>query len=147
MISHYDLTETSPGAASQTVLGTKFADNLDQFSMIAVYFTTRGATGGTTCITLQCSHDGGQTWFDWYRSADIAAGAAATTFKVTDSYGDESQTTIGTGTASAATPALAKGTVSPGIWGKKMRAVFETGAGVSVGASQGILVVGMRPSG
>jgi hypothetical protein len=42
---------------------------------------------------------------------------------------------------------LEKGTVAPGLWGKKMRAVFEAAGGTTQGASQEIIVVGHRPSG
>jgi hypothetical protein len=147
MISHVSLTEDSPGAPG-TVVGTKVAENLDAFSAIAVYFTLRGATGGALNVTLQVSYDGDK-WYDWYRSSDIAAAAAATTFKVTDSHGDASTTLVGMGTTapSAATPVLEKGTVAPGLWGKKMRAVFEAAGGTTQGASQEIIVVGHRPSG
>lgn len=146
MITHVELGEKAPDSANTVTLGTKVADNLDQFAAIAVYMTTRGATGGISRVTLQVSHGAGK-WWDWYRTADIAAGAAATTFKVTDSEGDASSTPVGTGTDNAATPLLEKGTVAPGCWGRKMRAVFENDAGVTVGGTHDITVVGIRPSG
>lgn len=129
----YTLTETSPSAAGTTA-GTKLATSLDDYDCITVYLTLRGATGGTLNVTIQRSPDG-TTFYDWFRSSDITAAAAASSMTLCPVL-DGTPTVVGTGT----TPALAKGTVAPGLWGKQMRVVFEAGSGTSAGASQTVLI-------
>jgi hypothetical protein len=142
MMTNVTLIEPSP-AAPGVVLGIKIADGLEDFGTIAAYLTLRGATGGILTVTIQGTFDGVK-WFDWFRTLDIAALAAASTIKVVATTEGTSTTVVGTGTASAATPLLEKGTVVPGHPGRKLRAVFEAGAGTTLGASQEITIVGSR---
>jgi hypothetical protein len=141
-MTHLTLTENSP-AEPGVVLGTKVVDGLDSFGTIAAYITTRGGAGGILNICLQGSFDG-QRWYDWFRTTDIAAAAAASTMKVIATTEGTTTTVVGTGDATTATPLLEKGSVVPGHPGKKLRAVFEAGSGMSAGASQEIIIVGSR---
>ena len=141
-MTHVSLTESSP-AAPGVVLGTRVAEGLEDFSSIAAYLTLRGGTGGILTLCLQGTFDGVK-WFDWFRSADIAAAAAASTIKVIATTEGTTTTVVGTGTASAATPLLEKGSVVPGHPGRKLRAVFESGSGMTAGAQQEIVIVGSR---
>lgn len=142
MHTRIDLSENSPAAASAFTPGTKVATGLDEFAWISVIMEIRGGNGGILNVTLQTSEDG-TTWYDWFRSNDIASGAAASIITVPGKQGDGTPVTIGKNTA----PALAKGTVRPGCWQSRMRVLFETGAGMSAGAAQTISLYGYRPTG
>jgi hypothetical protein len=128
-----DLSATSPAAAS-TVVGTAKATGLSAYDHVTVYLTTNGATGGTLNVTLQTSPDG-TNWYDWFRSADIAAGASAAHWKICGAL-DNKVTQVGKN----GTPALAKGTVAAGSFGDQMRVVYEAGASTSAGAAIPCLV-------
>jgi hypothetical protein len=125
------------------VLGTKIADGLSDFVSIAAYITLRGGVGGILNLTLQGSFDG-QRWYDWFRTVDIPADAAAQTIKVIATTEGTTTTVVGTGDAVSATPLLEKGSVVPGHPGEKLRVVFEAGSGTTVGALQEITIVGSR---
>lgn len=144
MLSTIVLSALSPAAPGTIVSGSGItATGLDAFSEITVLMTLQGATGGTLNVTLQTSNDGGTSWQDWFRSADILAAAAASTTVVSRPSVVAAPVVIGQGL----TPALAKGTVRPGVVGRWMRVVFEAGAGMSAGAAQIITLVGERASG
>lgn len=142
MHTRFDLSENSPAAASSVTAGTKTATGLDEFAWISVIMEVQGGTGGILNVNLQTSEDG-VTWYDWYRSADIAAGAALAVITVPGKQGDGTPITIGKNLV----PVLAKGTVRPGCWQSRMRVQFETGGGMSAGAAQTVYVYGYRPTG
>ena len=139
MISHEKLTATSPAAESKVEYAT-YWKNLDQYRRLKAVAKLTGATGGTLNVTLQTSWDNGTTWFDWWRSSDVTAGAAAAYFVATSHEGDGTQKAVGT----ALVPALAKGAVAPGPHGSWMRIVFEAGASTSAGALQEVTLVGIN---
>jgi hypothetical protein len=138
-----DIGEQPAVAASTTVAGTKVAKNLSALSAIAVLLSYSGGTGGAYKICIQDSFDGGATWQDWYRTADITAGSGAVLASVSPKAMSGSVQTVGQGT----TPALTTGTVREGPWGDQMRAVYEEGAGVSVMPTISIVVRGHKATG
>lgn len=153
MITQQTVTVTSPAVTGVKVVEVDNAGapaifkDLDHATDIAVYLTLQGATGDDLGVVLQCSHNG-KDWFDWFRSDDIVAAAAATILKVVPKPWDGSHTVVGNGTTTppVATPALAKGTVAPGNWGSHMRIVFVPGTTTSAGAVQIVTVVSARPT-
>src|SRR5690348_6986332 len=137
-----DFTATSPNAAS-TVAQTPVI-GLGRFDCIAIEVTLLGATGGTLDVYLQVSHDWNPilatgTFFDYVHFTQLAAGAAAISYRV-DPALTNSITTVGKNT----TPALAAGSVAGGFWGDAMRVLFVAGGGTSAGASQSITVIGKQ---
>jgi hypothetical protein len=131
-----DIGGVSPSEAG-VAIGSE-AVGVTEGDGFAVYLTTRGATGGTLSVALQTSSDG-VSYFDWYRSPDVSAAAAASTVKLTPA-GPTGPTAVGTGTASAATLALTKGVIAPGPVGSRLRVVYDAGTGTSVGATQNVRV-------
>lgn len=144
-----DLTATSPSAASTAAGSAAVPLGLSRFDAIAVEVTLTGATGGTLDVYLQVSHDynpsapTAATWWDYMHFTQLAAAAAAVSYRV-DPALTNTVSTVGKG----AVPALSAGTCAGGYWGDAVRVLFVAGAGTSAGASQTINFVGkyrMRP--
>lgn len=137
----------APGTAAQTPI-----TGLGGFRSVAIYAGLTGATGGTLDITFQFSPDGGTTWVDYARFAQIAGGAAiihrAWMFSKDQPrptvLGDAAgagvivgPATVGVGTTPAITAASALG----GEWGDRLRIVAVAGGGTSAGAVQSIKAI------
>ncbi len=141
--SHQVLTATSPAAPGVAFANVE-AIGLDDFSSISVRITQQGATGGTLNIGLWVSFDGGTTYYEWFRTTDITAAAAASTVVVHPHTGTGAPVATGKWTAGTPVPVLTKGAVAPGLWGSRMKVCFEAGGGTSAGAAQTIIVEGHR---
>lgn len=134
--SRYLLTSTSPATATTAVGDTVLG--LDQWDAIGIVYTVQGASGGTLDICLQTSYDGGTTWWDYVRFAQITAGAAAVSGRIYPFAFEADFVTVGKGSS----PAMTKGTCAGGFWGDQMRVLYTSGAGTVAGASQTIEVIG-----
>lgn len=139
-----DMSGTSPAAASTTTVDATPATQIGMFSSCSFVATVQGGTGGTLDIFVQ-------TWFRtkasslgfWADAAhltQLAAGGALNTvaFTLTRWSPSSAAITAALNTASG-TPALAAGTIVPGLLGGQLRIVYKTGAGNTVGAAQQIL--------
>ncbi len=140
--SVYTLSATSPAAQSVVEFGAT-TDEYD-FDSVTAHLVVAGGTGGTLNVGLWTSLDGGTTWDEWHRSSDITTGAAAVAYSVSTHPGTGAQVTRGRYTTGTIVPALTKGTTAPGLVGRRMRVVFETGSGMTVGATQVILIEGRK---
>jgi hypothetical protein len=136
---HYDLSDTSPAAAS-TVVGVKAVGGLHKHNAIRVDATLTGATGGVLDVYLQTSHDEGATWNDFAHFAQVAAGASAATYSFTAARSQPGTSILTTGTGTS--PALAANAFVPGEFGDRLRVLFVAGASTSAGAAQSITVSG-----
>ncbi len=138
----YTLSATSPATASAVEFGLA-TDSYD-FDSLTAHLVVTGATGGILNVGLWTSFDGGTTYHEWHRSSDITAGASALYYSVSTHPGTGAQVTRGRWTSGVIVPALTKGTTVPGLVGSKMRVVFETGSGTTLGAAQVILIEGRK---
>lgn len=145
-----DFSFTSPASATTTAQTP--VTGLGGFRSVAIYANIQGGTGGTLDLTIQFSPDGGTTWVDYARFAQLAAGAAAI-HRVWMFSKDQPRptvlgdaagagvivgpATIGVGTSPAITAASAIG----GEWGDRLRIVAVAGAGTSAGAAQNIKAI------
>ncbi len=140
------ITATSPSSAS-TFVGTdkETAIELNQFDSITIVATLQGATGGNLDVYLQaCVDDTGTNWVDYAHFPQLAGGAAASTtvWSVSRAAQQLTLTTVGTGTASTATPVLAANSIVGGEFGDRLRLVLVAGAGTSAGAPVVIRIFG-----
>lgn len=134
--THIRFEEASPDAQSLVVASDAKSLGEPSFSGVTAYLRGVGSTGGTTNVGIWTSYDGGATWWEWFRSADIVATTAF--FLSATSHNGAGAAVVrgfwnGTGTP---VPLLTKGNVAPGMPGNRFRLVFETGAGVSAGDDQ-----------
>lgn len=132
----HTLTATSPATAS-TAASTEVLVNLERYERITIDLDVQGATGGTLDIVVQ-RYAGGQ-WRDWFRLAQLAAGASAAHYTYTPAA-NQAATAVGVGT----TPVIAANTWLGGYQGGRLRFLFVAGAGTSAGASQSMVVTGWR---
>lgn len=140
-----DLSGVVPNTASTTTVGKSIAPNataefnfdLSQLDSLSIYWSGAGVTGGTLDVYTEISPDGGTTWLPFWHSPQLAA-AAATTTRIYSPSLTNTPTAIG----SHATPVLTADTGVGGPWGARMRVMFVTGAGVSVGNTQTLFVFG-----
>lgn len=137
---------TSPASAS-TFVGTdkESAIELNQFDAICIVATLAGATGGTLDVYLQaCVDDLGTNWVDYAHFPQLAAGAASSTkvWTVSRAAQQATLTTVGTGTATTASVALAANTIVGGEFGDRLRVVLVAGAGTSGGTAVVIRIFG-----
>lgn len=132
------LTETSPAAAS-TVVGSTFLGGLAEADYLTMDATLTGATGGTLDIYLQreIGLPGSDVWADWYRFAQLSAGASAAHYTLSSDAKATTITAIGIGTATAEGDlTLAAGTLTTPIPCGRVRFVFVAGTSTSAGAAQ-----------
>lgn len=131
---YHELTFTTSSSAGQTVIAGTLADGLMNAVCVEIIGQMLGATGGTLDFYIQHSADLTH-WVDYAHFAQLLAGASAIKQKVVGNL-PGSIVTIGVGTATAATPALAAGVCAGGPYKRAMRVVYVTGAGISAGAAQ-----------
>lgn len=146
-------SETSPNAAgtaasSQAVenqasyLSNGVAGPLDDYDALWVQADLVGATGGTLDVYVQSSPDDGRTWYDVVHFTQLAAGAAAISYRATLSLQSAmtAPDTVGKNTS----PALAAGKVSQGAFGDRLRLLMVAGASTSAGAAVHVAVTARR---
>jgi hypothetical protein len=143
-----DLSGTVPNTASTTTVGKVVAPSLtadvntdlSKYTSLALYTELQGCTGGTLDVYLQVSPDCGTTWVDFMHFPQLAGGAAVvTTVTPFANAAATAPVAVGKGTS----PALAANTFVGGHPGDRMRVVFKTGAGVTVGTAQVIKLYGV----
>ena len=136
------ISGTTPASAS-TVIGA-VVNGLDRFDSFLIDADLVGATGGVLDVYLQ-RKVADNVWRDWLHFPQLGAGAAAVRYSVTTSPGIANTIlAVGTGTDSAATPALAANTFVGGHPGYAVRAVYVAGASTSAGAVVSILIRGWK---
>lgn len=131
MFKRFTISDTSPASAS-TALGSK-VEGLDALESVTVDADLVGATGGTLDVYLQ-RKVADNVWRDWIHFTQLTAGGSAVKYTVMPSA-PTSITTVGTGTDSAATPALAAAGNAGGHPGTSVRAVYVAGSSTSAGAA------------
>lgn len=130
------ITETSPDSAS-TVIGTALY-GLQVYDFFSIDAALAGATGGTLDVYLQ-RRVADDVWHDWAAYTQLADGASAVSYSHFAGPGSSSSiVTVGTGTDSTATPALAAGSFVGGHPGSALRVVMVAGSGTSAGAAVSI---------
>jgi hypothetical protein len=136
--AHIDMTSTAPSTVT-TAVGYTTAAEVALFSTCSVVARVQGVTGGTLDIYVQTfiKTVAGGFWTDVAHLPQLAAAAPLATYEFVLTRWSPSTSAI---TASLntvdATPALAVNTVVPGLLGAKLRVVYKTGAGTTVGTSQ-----------
>lgn len=136
----FTITGTTPASAS-TAVGA-VVSGLDRFDAFSIDADLIGATGGVLDVYLQRKITD-NVWRDWLHFTQLTAGNAAVRYSVSTSPGIANTiVAVGTGTDSAATPALAANTFIGGHPGNFVRAVYVAGASTSAGAAVSILIRG-----
>lgn len=132
-----DLSATSPSSA--TTSAQPPSTGLGPYKSMLIYTELQGATGGTLDVYLQVSPDNGTTWVDYAHFPQLAAAAAATKrlWSVSKHAQQTTLTTVGTGT----NPALAANSIVGGEFGDRIRVVFVSGSGTTLGAAQVIKLI------
>jgi hypothetical protein len=124
------------------VAGTEIktiTSDLSEFEWLQINAKLIGPTGGTLDVYLQ-RQIVDDIWVDWCHFNQVAAGVT-----VGQCLSPESSLTcqtVGIGTTLAPGVAMAAGSCSGGNPGKKIRAVFVSGAGTSAGKAQLIHISG-----
>jgi hypothetical protein len=136
MFVFHKISGTTPSAASTAaVLGTISDFGLDKYSTLTVVAQLVGATGGTLDVIVESSADGGTSWFEYGRFAQLAAGAAAVVKRAVPVL-DNTVATIGRVTSGTATTSVLTGDTGwVGHWGDRLRVRCIAGAGTSAGAA------------
>lgn len=132
------MTNTSPASAS-TAVGAQTINGLDDYDWFETVGYLQGATGGTLDVYIQ-RKVAADTWVDWIRFDQLAAGAAAIKKYVPANGTLTGITTIGGGSDATPGVAMASAGACGGHPGDSLRMVFVAGAGTSVGASQTLRV-------
>ena len=138
--STIDLSFTSTSSAStytrNAAVTTSAAGNkLSTYTSLTLLAELQGNTGGTLDIVIEGTPDGGTTWVELLRFAQIAAGAAVARYVVTLSRASESSGIVTTG-VSASSIVLAANTKVGGDWTDQLRVKYFTGAGTTLGKAQ-----------
>jgi predicted amino acid dehydrogenase len=133
-------TVTSTAGAS-TAAGTA-VEGLGSFESIVLLYTTASVGGGTLDVYVQTRH--GAVWYDYVHFPQIAAGAAAVTYRVpcTRSASVGAPVVIGSGVL----PALAVNACVQGDFGDAVRLVVVAGAGAVAGGVQTVNISGAFPT-
>lgn len=131
-----NLSGTSPAAAG-TVASTTIT-GLAGYRSGVVAATLQGATGDVLDVYIQTSPDAGVTWVDYIHFPQLAAGAAAITYRF--GFGNYISSSTPVVVGKNLTPALAANTAANGDFGDRMRAVYVAGAVTTVGAAETILL-------
>lgn len=126
----FTIEGTTPASAS-TAIGTTIA-GLERFDFFMIDADLVGATGGALDVYLQ-REIAPNVWRDWLHFPQLASGAAAVSYTV-PTNGEADIYTVGTGTDSTASPALAADSFVGGHPGNRLRAVYVAGASTSAGA-------------
>lgn len=136
-----------PAAASTTTVGPAF-QNFGPSDKLALFATLTGMSASTLDLYLQETWDGGVTWYDVAHFSQVAANSGPTVTRlVTSTPSVATPLTIGTGTLTAATPALAAHTFVDAPWGPLLRFVSVTGTGANSGAvTQNITIIAWQQS-
>lgn len=138
----YDMTTTSPAGASTTAIAYTTLAETSMFTSCSFIAKVQGGTGGTLDIYVQTFSKSllGGMWSDVAHLPQQAAGGALNkvAFTLTRFSPSSSAITAALNVVDG-TPSLAVNTVVPGLLGTKLRLVYVTGAGNTVGASQIIL--------
>ncbi len=153
MIGTFTFAETSGAVAgttfsSQSVqnaasyLAAGIAGPLDDFDAVDVTADLVGATGGTLDVYLQTSNDG-SSWYDSVHFAQLAAGAAAVSYRVTLARFGQPASAAPVVVGKNGTPALAAGTAVQSF-GTRARLVMVAGSGTSAAAKVAVMVAGSR---
>lgn len=140
---NFDMSGTSPAAASTTVVGYTLSVEIGTFTTCAGIADLTGGTGGTLDVYIQTAFrkvNATPIWADVAHFSQLTAGAAVTrtAFTLTRFNASVAMTT-GLNTTNG-TPALPANTVVPGLLGYSLRIVYKTGASNTVGAAQSILI-------
>lgn len=131
----FPITITPPATASTVIAdSTTWANSLEDYEYFTIDISVTGGTGGTLDVYLQ-RRVGSNLWADWLHLPQAAAGAAISRYTVTPLMGASAITVVGTGTDSAATPALAANTFVGGHPGDAVRCVVVAGSGTTVGGT------------
>jgi hypothetical protein len=135
-----DFSFTAASSAGTTALSP--AVNLGYYTSAQFYTVLQGVTGGTLDVYLQYSPDSGTTWVDLAHWPQLAAAASPVTrtWPFMKEANAATPVTVGTGTS----PALAANTQVPGDWGDRIRVLYVTGSGTSLGSAQVIKAVFSR---
>ena len=138
----FTIADVSPAAAS-TAIGDVVM-GLNAYDAFLIDADLVGATGGVLDVYLQ-RKIADNVWRDWLHFTQLTAGAAAVRYSVSTAPGIANTiVAVGTGTDSAATPALAANTFIGGHPGDAVRAVYVAGASTSAGASITIRIRGWQ---
>lgn len=136
--------DANESAVAGTVIGAPVG-GVQWASDVVIDAELTGNTGGTLDVYIQREVVSG-VWRDWVHFAQMSAGAAVSRVTVPCALVSESTiTTVGVGTASAATPALAAEDVACPLPLGRIRLVLVSGADTSASFAQTIYVTAQLP--
>lgn len=132
----FKIVDTSPGTASTTALGGVIEGLIDYdwFTIDAIII---GGTGGTLDVVLHRQVES-NVWAEWLHFPQVAAGVTKTYSVQTGSDNIIREVGVGATDAAAGTQVLPVNSFIGGHPGLAVRAVYITGSGVSVGATETI---------
>ncbi len=155
MFQGFIFQETSPSAPG-TAASSKSVQNagnlyaagiaapLDDGNGIDIVAMLVGATGGTLDVYIQEGLPDG-TWYDVVHFPQLAAAAAAITYKGNISMLPQPTSAAPTVVGTGLTPALAVNTIVQGTGFDRLRLLFVAGAGTSAGANVKVYATTQRP--